>query len=479
MLTFAALLLHGYHLGVQDQAIYLPAVKKLLNPALYPLDSVLFVSQTRWTWFDEIMAGSVRLTRIPLEWLLPLWHMLCVFGALLGCWRIAAKCFATVYERWGAVLLVAAVLALPASGTEAPLLDNYVHPRNFSTVAALLALPAALDRRWSALAWLAAGIAFHPLMGLIGAVHIAIIIFPWRTAANPAALLALPVFSLLSADGVWQDVLQTRRNFFPLRWTWYEWLGVIVPLAFLCWSARRAAMRGQPDAARVCSRMVISTSLFVIAAVAITVLPAGERLIPTQPMRGIHLTFLLFVFFAGGWIGGLCRERLWRWGLFLLPVCAAMVYWQAINYPATPHIDWPGAAPRSEWLQAFDWVKHNTPRDAYFALDPMHMTQPGNDSHGFRALAERSMLADYVKDRAVAGLSSELAPRWRDEWRAAESWKSFHLTEFRELRSSRNVSWVIVAKPQANGLDCPWWGPTLAVCRIPMPISDSRPPAPK
>ena len=38
LLTLAALLIHGYHLGVEDQAIYLPAIKHHLNPSLYPFD---------------------------------------------------------------------------------------------------------------------------------------------------------------------------------------------------------------------------------------------------------------------------------------------------------------------------------------------------------------------------------------------------------------------------------------------------------
>jgi hypothetical protein len=40
--------------------------------------------------------------------------------------------------------------------------------------------------------------------------------------------------------------------------------------------------------------------------------------------------------------------------------------------------------------------------DAYFALDPEHMRLPGEDQHGFRAIAEHSMLADRVKDSGLS-----------------------------------------------------------------------------
>jgi len=41
-LTAAAVLIHGYHLGVEDQTIYLPAIKKILDPSLYPRDAEFF-----------------------------------------------------------------------------------------------------------------------------------------------------------------------------------------------------------------------------------------------------------------------------------------------------------------------------------------------------------------------------------------------------------------------------------------------------
>jgi hypothetical protein len=42
LITTLALAVHGFHYGIEDEAIYLPAVKKNLDPALYPFDSVFF-----------------------------------------------------------------------------------------------------------------------------------------------------------------------------------------------------------------------------------------------------------------------------------------------------------------------------------------------------------------------------------------------------------------------------------------------------
>ena len=43
-LTGGAVVLHGYHGGVEDAEIYLPGVLKHLNPALYPRNSEFFGS---------------------------------------------------------------------------------------------------------------------------------------------------------------------------------------------------------------------------------------------------------------------------------------------------------------------------------------------------------------------------------------------------------------------------------------------------
>ena len=51
ILTCAAMLVHGYHYGVEDLGIYLPAIKKLIDPSLYPYDANFFLLFIRWTVF--------------------------------------------------------------------------------------------------------------------------------------------------------------------------------------------------------------------------------------------------------------------------------------------------------------------------------------------------------------------------------------------------------------------------------------------
>jgi hypothetical protein len=109
----------------------------------------------------------------------------------------------------------------------------------------------------------------------------------------------------------------------------------------------------------------------------------------------------------------------------------------------------------------------NTPENAYFALDPHYMEAPGEDFHGFRALAERSQLADAVKDAAVVTQVPELGPLWASQVAAEDGWRNFKLADFERLKTAFGVDWVLVAYPQPGGLACRWHNDSLAVCQIP------------
>jgi hypothetical protein len=136
-------------------------------------------------------------------------------------------------------------------------------------------------------------------------------------------------------------------------------------------------------------------------------------------------------------------------------------------FASTEHIELPAASSQNPWLQAFTWIRQNTPKDAYFALDPHYMAAPGEDYHSFRALAERSALADAIKDPAVITKVPEIGQAWYDQTRAEQGWDHFGSTDFEELKAKFGVDWVLVANQQASGMACPWHNDRLSVCRIP------------
>src|SRR5205807_4938640 len=92
LLSAVAVLIHGYHPFVEDAEIYVPGIKKLLNPALYPYNADFFASHAKLTFFPNVIAGSGRLTYAPLEWVLLAWHVACIFSLLLACWKLGRLC---------------------------------------------------------------------------------------------------------------------------------------------------------------------------------------------------------------------------------------------------------------------------------------------------------------------------------------------------------------------------------------------------
>ena len=116
-LTALAMLVQGYHPGLEDDAYYLAAIKNNLNPALFPHDADFFRVLFQATAFDKLIALSIRWTHAPLVWGLFFWQCAAIFLMLWGCLRIAQRCFDQEYEQWAAVAMVAALLTLPIAGT--------------------------------------------------------------------------------------------------------------------------------------------------------------------------------------------------------------------------------------------------------------------------------------------------------------------------------------------------------------------------
>ena len=147
-LTAAALFIHGYHLGVEDAEIYVPTAKKLLHPALYPYASEFFLSHGHLSLFGPILAWTSRLTHLPIDWTIFAWYILTLFGMLTSCWFLLKACFSSPRARWCAMLVVTAVLAMPATNTGLLLIDPYLTARSFSTPLTLFALTGLLERKY-------------------------------------------------------------------------------------------------------------------------------------------------------------------------------------------------------------------------------------------------------------------------------------------------------------------------------------------
>jgi hypothetical protein len=486
LFTLIAFLVMGYHPGFEDDAVYLTAVKADLNPALYPHDSAFFRLQMQASVFDGGMARFVRWTHVPLAWAELFWQMAALFMILWACRRIAALIFKETCAQWAAVAMVAAMFTLPVAGTALNIADQHLHPRNLSTALILMAAAWILEgkaTRWRAIPLLLAAFLLHPIMAALGMSFCAFLTlallepapFSVRAAQGSLASVAPLGWLFAPAGPSWRAALDSKAYYSIYRWTWYEWLGALAPL-FLFWLLSRAATKygraaHRPTITRL-SRFALAVFLFgvfqQVFAMAIMTLPSLVRLTPLQPMRYLQLVYLFMALAAGGLLGRfVLASKVWRWAVYLVLINGGMflVQWEEIDDGA--HLELPGMASANPWVQAFDWVRLNTPADAYFALDPRYLAAPGEGYRNFRALAERSQLADAIKDTAVVTQVPSLAPLWQQQQLAQAGWAHFQLGDFERLKHQFGVDWVLVSYPQPAGLDCRWHDDALAVCRVP------------
>jgi hypothetical protein len=478
LLAAGAMLVHGYHPFVEDGEIYVPAIKQQFNPALYPYNSGFFSAHAHLTLFPNLIAASLRITHLPLEWGLMVWQLLSIFFLLLACWRLGRLTFRDPQAAWGSAALVASLLTIPVAGTSLYIMDQYLTTRSLSAPAVIFILVNALEGKLGRSAlWAIFAVLIHPLMAVFGLSYAVLVLGMsrnWRggsesSSRTPAASLSLlvPFAWFPPVTDAYREVLRTRSYFFLLRWAWYEWLGLVAPLGLLWWFERKARQQRLPVLALLCRALLGFAAFYFALSVAISVPPGMARFAELQPLRFLHLLYILLFVFAGGWLAQWAGPRqVGRWLVLLVPLCAGMAFAARQLFPATPHLEWPNASSSNDWVQAFVWIREHTPLDAYFALDPNAMALAGEDQHGFRALAERSRLADRIKDSGAVTMFPALAEFWRDQVRAQDGWQSFQLEDFRRLKREFGVDWIVVERPGIAGMDCPYRNRTLSVCRV-------------
>ncbi|HEX3353413.1 MAG TPA: hypothetical protein VHS34_11370 [Terriglobales bacterium] len=482
-LTLASILVHGYHMGTDDAAIYAPGIKKAADPSLYPFGSEFFMHHAGLSLFPHLVAAVSWLAHMPIEWSMLLWFALAQFLLLWGGYELARQCFRSERARWAGVGLLAATLNVPVAGTALILADSYLTARSLSTPLVLLSVICFLGgRNRAGCFWLVISFLIHPQMAMYGVGFGILAAFDARSQERVRLAEAAPVLPALlfpflvhlqPAQGAYREVLTSRAYFDVTTWHWYEWLGAIAPLLILAVLARLSLKSILPPFSRVARILVALGLISIVAACVLASDPDFGYLLRLQPMRSFHLLYVVFFVLLGGLLGEyLLRGRVWRWLLCFGALSSAMFALDLAAYPASPHIERPGARYSGEWLSSFLWIRDHTPKDAVFALDADYLSKPGVDLHGFRAVAERSMLADEEKDSGAASVFPELSEDWKEQSEAQSDWQHVSENRLHNLRDRYGVTWVLMENPAPLAdLVCPYRNGDLRVCQI---VDDRR-----
>jgi hypothetical protein len=498
-LAFFAVMAHGYHPYAEDGGVYLPEIKRLLDPGLYSHGSEFVVGHLRYSLFAPTIAGLVRGSHLSLDVVLLVVHFATFWVTLFATWLLAARCYESREARGGAVALLAAWMTLPIAGTSLMLMDPYVTARSLSTPLALLALVGALEfllpqfemeegqtrSRWRGLVLCCASLmgagVMHPLMAAyaLGSVLLLGVLLSssrpmrvWGTVGLGLTAVAMAAGLQLSAapeSSIYQRIMLTRDYWFLSQWHWYEWIGLIAPLVILSVAAMGARREG--DAARVgLVRMafvagviaVIVASLFARTGLAIHLVAR------MQPLRVFQLVYVVMTIVLGAALGErLLRRRPMRWVLVFSLLTAVMVTAERRTFPASRHLELPGVMAGNLYEQAFVWISRNTPRDAVFAMDAQYITKPGEDAQGFRAVAERSVLPDFSKDGGMVTNMPELANAWL-QGQEAQAGLNTETDEHRlAALKPMGVTWLVLQRSAVTGFACEFANEAVKVCRLP------------
>jgi hypothetical protein len=497
-LTLFSVAVNGYHPYAEDGGLYLAGVKRLLDPTLYPLQTAFVLEPMRFSLFAPLLAALVRITHVSLPVVVLALHLLAIWATLFSAWMLASRCWPRREARAGAIVLLACWLALPVAGTALVLMDPYLTARSISTPCTLFAIVAVLDitdrtangtQLRSLCLWLASvglAAAMHPLMAAYALSATFVLAFLrsasprvrlWGTASLVTAALAIAACVHFAATPESREVIRialTRTYWFPAEWTWYELLGLAAPLAILAifaWrnSATPRACAPTPQLGLARMAILAGATASLVAAIFAHASAPTHLVARMQPLRIFQIVYLLMVLFLGAKLGELVLRRArWRWAAALLLLGGVMFAAARTTFPNSNHLELPGTSSRNPWVQAFEWIRNNTPKDALFALDADYINGPGEDAHCFRAIAERSALPDYSKDGGEASITPRLTSTWNAGQQAQQSLNAPTTTDAMRLAALRplGVSWVVLDAQSITGFVCPYTNARVKACRL-------------
>lgn len=413
----------GYRYGGSDQAFYIPAVTRVLEPASFPRDAALIEAQAGLIIVDEVLAAASRATGLSLPTLFFLGYLASLALTWVGLVVIGVR---VSQSAWVTFALGAAfTLRHRIPQTSANTFEPYFHPRMLAFAMGMLAVGAVLRRRgWLAVGLVGVSAVVHPttaiwFAGLLG-VALAILKPTFRRLAGLAALTALatllwgvslgPLRAMsVTMDPVWLRAVASKDSLFADQWPMWAWLGNLGTLAVL-WGAhlvrRRDGTATREDAALVWGATALVTVFIVTLPLVIARLSLAVEF---QISRVFWLVDLLATVYLLAALSE-TRVRGGRRAMWIATVLIALsttrgLYIMLIEHPERALFA--VSTPPSPWEDAMAWISRQ-PLDTHVLTDPGHSWKFGTS---VRVSAGRDVFLEEVKDSAIAIYSRAVAER--------------------------------------------------------------------
>jgi hypothetical protein len=412
----------GYRYGVSDQAFYIPVVARALDPGSYPRDGALIDAQGRLMATDELLAGIVRVTGVPLDLVFLGGYLLSLAALWIGLVLVGTRLYRST---WLTIALAAAfTLRHRIPRTSANSFEPYFHPRMLAFGLGVLAIAAVLRRRtWTAVALVAIAAAVHITTALWFAVLIGsalLVLEPRlrRAAATGVALAAAGGLwavtvgplraSAARMDDTWLQAVASKDSLFASQWPPWAWAANLGLLAVLWWAHTRRRRRGDASA----EDGAIVWGATVLAALALITLPLVVWRLALPVQLQITRVFWLVEFVALAYVLALADDH--RGGRRPAVIAAALLLTISVargTYVMT--VERPERAlfavhlPQSPWQDAMRWLSRQ-PSDVHVLADPGHAWKYETS---VRVSAGRDVFLEEVKDSAIAIYSRDVAIR--------------------------------------------------------------------
>lgn len=462
----------GYRYGVSDQAFYIPSILDDVQPLLYPRDAVLLRAQDRLMVSDELLAAAVR-TGLPLPALMLAGYvtsLLVLFGAAIA---LGQRYYAHAWTT--AACCAALTLRHRITKTGANTFEGYFHPRvtafafGAGAVAAL-----AHDRLGVAWALVTAAALLHPTTGAWWAGWLLVatwVVRPaWRRRIHAALAVAMPLVAwavwrgplsgrLGAMDGLWTHVLASKDYVFPDEWaagTWAVNLGTFAVVIGV-WLVRRRRGVARPWERGAVAGTVALLLLFLGS------LPFIDARVALAVQLQTSRVFWLIDFLAvAGMVWLVCElggdGSPIRPGVIAVPqlrpaiVCAMLllasagrgIYILTVERPGRPLVE--PALVQGPWEDLGQWAARSTPLDTHLLVDPDHDWKFG---HSLRITAQRDVLLESVKDRAVAMYSRDIAVRVNERVLAVGDFSTLTPERARALAHRYDLDYLVIDRPLA------------------------------
>lgn len=466
-LLLATLNAGGYRYGASDQAFYIPAILKQLDPALFPRDTALIGPQARYFFVDEIVAALVRASGWPIEAWFAMGYLLTLVVFYAGLWRLGHHLFRTPYATWA--LLAAETLRHRITRTGVNTHEGYFHPRVLVFAVGVWAIGTYLRGRpiLAVAAVLGAGL-LHPTTAAFFIVFLLPAIWVTEPRARPIVgaaiaagvaglawlLFAGPLHGALAPmDPAWRTLLESKDYLFPVRdWRADAWLvnlgTATLAIGTFAWRVRRG--RAHPREEGLLAGAAVLTLGFLVTLPAVT--SGNAFFVQLQISRVFWILDLLATVALIGWLvdrpadDPSARAR-HSWAQRLAIGLVALAAGRGLWLTAVEHRDRPIVSvslPATDWTRVIEWARQQ-PATTHLLADPGHAWKFGTPLR----YSGRDVFLEEVKDTAMAIYSRDSAARVIERLAAVADFSTLDAEGARALARRYELDFLVTDAPMA------------------------------